>query len=115
LFQDALALGNLIAQDDDSAGGLNSLIANLFLSVGNYILAVSEAFLEVDEALLGSADVIDPGLIRVTISSQDGVVGGSDSGSPGNGSSGSVPEPTSLALMSGGLASLWVTRRRKCQ
>ncbi|MCX8048915.1 MAG: DVUA0089 family protein [Methylohalobius sp.] len=101
LFSSSLSLANLIASDDDSGIGLDSLISQ-FLTTGHYILAVSEFLFTASEAVAGSnaESVDDPGYIRVTIDSRDGDAHLS-----------SVPEPSGLALF--GLGLLGLAWRRK--
>lgn len=101
LFQDSLSLGNDIYENDDIIGGstLDSLISDADLVIGNYILAVSQAFYFAPEAVSGiHLDPVDAGRIHVSIQSADG---------------NAVPEPASLALMALGLVGLASTRRKQ--
>lgn len=104
LFSNSLSLANLIGVDDDGGEGYNALISNISLALGHYILAVSEFQFEIDEAIAGvNADSVqDPGLVRISISSQDGSAG----------LGGQVPEPASLALLGFGLFGLAAVRRK---
>lgn len=107
LFRDSLSVANNIASDDDSGWGLDALINNIYLSIGNYILAVSEYELTLAEAISGyngGNDVDDEGSVRVTISSYNGYAS--------FGHVRQVSEPVTLGLLGLGLLGLAVARRR---
>ena len=99
----SLDAGDLLATDDDGGAGLDSRIL-INLGVGGYILAVSEFFFDVNQAISGIDDSIgEPNTrIRIAISSNDGVAAFAQ-----------VPAPATVALLGVGLLALRVTRRRK--
>jgi hypothetical protein len=105
LFSNSLSTGTFIISDDDSGGGLNALISNQLLSTGNYILAISEYTFDLAEAISGAnaGSVGDPGLVRITISSNDGIAVGGDT---------PVPAPLPALLLAFGLVGLAAKRRR---
>jgi hypothetical protein len=105
LFSDSLSAATLVNSDDDNGGGLNALISNQVLSTGNYILAVSEFAFSLAEAISGvnASSVGDPGPVRITISSNDGIAVGGDA---------PVPAPLPALLLAFGLVGLAAKRRR---
>jgi hypothetical protein len=105
LFKDGLTTANFLIGDDDSGVGLNALISNYALATGNYILAISEFSFTLAEAISGinASSVDDPGLVRVTISSNDGIAVGADA---------PVPAPLPALLLALGLLGLAAKRRR---
>jgi hypothetical protein len=104
LFSDSLDVANVLASNDDGGVGFNSLISDLLLGFGDYILAISEFSFSAASAISGNnaLNINTPGLIQVTLSSQSGVA-----------TSTSVPEPATLALFGLGLLGFAVSRRRK--
>lgn len=99
LFSAPLSDANFIISDDDGGTGYNALLSGLDLAVGDYVLAVSQSVLSLDEAVTGqnATSVYDPGPVVISISSPDGHV---------------VPEPTSLALLAIGAAALGGSRHK---
>jgi hypothetical protein len=104
LFSNSLSTANVIASDDDAGVGFNSLISNILLGYGDYILAISEFNFSAVAAVTGNnaGGITTPGLIQVTVSSQSGVA-----------TSTSVPEPATLALFGLGMLGFAVSRKRK--
>lgn len=105
LFRNSLSQSNYLIGDDDSGAGFNSLISNISLALGHYVLAVSEFSLSVSEAIVGSnfQDVGDStGLVRVQIDSTNGFAQLSND----------VPEPGTMALLGIALGGLALRRRK---
>jgi hypothetical protein len=99
LFSAPLGVDSFLASDDDGGTGYDALLAGLLLPVGHYVLAVSQGGLTLEEAVAGSnaGNVYDPGPIRVSIQSADGLV---------------LPEPASVSLLAAGAAAFAAGRRR---
>ena len=93
--------GTFIATDDDSGPGSNSLIANQFLNLGNYVVAVGAHVLLENNARIDSNATSDAGTVLVGIASEQGVANLQQ-----------VPEPASFLLVGLGLLGLRFTRRR---
>ncbi len=104
LFSNTLSTGTFLISDDDSGTGLDALISNYALATGSYILAVSEYGFTLAEAISGinAGSVNDPGIVRVTISSNIGIAVGSDT---------PVPVPAPLLLLAFGLVGLAARQR----
>ncbi len=96
LFRDDgfLDVADLLAENDDADIFTFESHIDILLDVGNYILAVSEWFFFVEQAVSGIEDsVFEPGTsIRATISSEEGVA-----------RFGRIPVPASPALLLAGL------------
>lgn len=107
LFSGAVSLFSSIASNDDGGVGLDALISNINLAIGNYILAVSEFSFSLEEAVAGfngGNNVDDPGLVRVTISSNNGYAS--------FGHASQVTEPATIGLLGLGMLALAFSRRR---
>ncbi len=94
--------GSFIAANDDSGIGpypLNSLIANQYLDLGSYVVAVGAFFLSENAARGDSNSTNLSGTVLVTIASEEGVAA-------------QVPEPASFLLFGFGLIGLRFGLRR---
>jgi hypothetical protein len=90
--------GTFIASDDDSGPGLNSLIANKFLDIGNYVVAVGAHVLFESSARNDTNDANSAGSVLVTIASEQGRA--------------QIPEPASFLLLGFGLLAFRFALRR---
>jgi hypothetical protein len=102
LFDAPLSGDHFLVSDDDGGIGYDSLLAGVSLSLGHYVLAVSQSVLDLDEAVSGlnAGSVFGPGKIKVSIYSADGTA---------------LPEPTSLTLVAAGAAAFAAARRKAAQ
>lgn len=123
LFRNSLTNGNSITSDDDGGNGSDSLINDILLSVGHYILAVSEYDLTLNEAISGinylsgtsgtsGTGVQDPGSIRIQIEGVSWNPPGPNNTVPAGTAAFAVPEPGTVSLMGLALAGIGFSRKR---
>ncbi len=112
LFSSPVGFFNYLDHDNDSGTGSNAYISH-YLSLGSYVLAVSESSFSYFEALGGSNSLDDPGLVGITINGGNYAAAQFGNTVGNTAPPTSVPEPASLALFGLGLAGVGVMRRKQ--